>query len=88
MSHATIGNIKHVVRHLKENDNYSPRVVRKALAVINEYDIDVRTISCDGDDCETVIRAAERGNPGSVITLEYRANSRVAYVLAGLGGCY
>ena len=88
MSHATITNIKHVIRHLKENDNYSPRIVRKALAVINEYDIDVRTISCDGDDYETVIRAAERGNPDSVIELEYGSNSRVAYVLAGLGGCY
>ena len=90
MSHATIANIKHVIRHLKENNIYSDRIMREALKTIKDYDIDVRTLSfdCDYNGVE-LIRAAECGRPGQLVELEYDVNfSEEAYILAGFGGCY
>jgi len=82
----TISNVKHVVKHLKSNDNWKPQTMRQALATIREWDLDFRTINYDGHDHKTVITALDCD--GAEITLRYRANSSVAYVLAGLGGAY
>ena len=88
MNNLTISGIRRVIIELKKNENYDTEVMRKAIAVVNEYNIDILTISYEGYDDSTVITAIENNNPESLITLRYRANSRVAYVLAGLGGAY
>ena len=88
MNNLTVSSIRRVIIELKKTENYDAEVVRKAIAEVNEYNIDIRTISYEGDDDSTVITAIENNNPESLITLRYRANSRVAYVLAGLGGAY
>ena len=88
MNNLTVSSIRRVIIELKKNENYDTEVIRKAIAVVNEYNIDIHTISYEGYDDSTVITAIEYNNPESLITLRYRADSRVAYVLAGLGGAY
>jgi hypothetical protein len=82
----TIKNIKHVIKNRKNNDNYKPSAMRKALNIVKEYELDVRTISVDFFDEKSRVRALDSN--GATISLKFRPNSDVAYILAGLGGAY
>jgi hypothetical protein len=83
----TIKNIKHVIRELKANDNYNRKIMRLALKDVKEYAIDCRSISVEFEDDNTLVRYRDERDD-NILELEYRANSKVAYVLAGLGGAY